>query len=887
VTDDRKSLPIDADSEAVVVTDAAGVVVAANAAACTLLMRTEPEICALGLSRLTSMSGAHDAPISESPSASGQCVVETTLVRGDGTTFLAQLLGATIRDNGWAALTPIILRDLSAQQADQAELAEYRERFGDLLKERATEMREAAARVRLEAEERKHAEAELRASEERFRMLVECSSDLILVVDGQAKVTYCSPSVERLTGYRQDEATGMIVDELVDSADLAQIVELRHAAERLGTATGTLRIHTKSGSLRWFEWSASPRLCDGAVQGSVVNARDVTERVLAEHATQVSEKRYRTLAEASPDMIFVVGSDQRVQYVNGCASERFGCPPGAIVGRSLAELLPDGTRADGISGLSLAFTTGTPWEGETVTIFPAGEAWLQTRLVPLSDDDGRVSAVLGVAHDVTARRLAENALADSERRYRSLFEDSPVAMWEEDHSAVKAHLEGLVASGVSDVAGYLREHPQDYQDCVALVRTLAVNQAAVALCEASSRENLIAREPELYLPGALRGLPNFWEAMLAGGREATYEQAGLTLAGHKLRVIETCTVAPGHEETFDRVFVADLDVTQRRQAEELLAKYQLLATEARDIMVFVRAADGQIVEANAAAEVAYGYSRAELLQLRSQALRGDPNGPSVADHVAAAGEGSVLFETQHRRRDGSLFPVEVSSQGTVTIDGVEVRLSVIRDITERRQNESALARTTARQLATLEAAVSALGAMAELRDPYTAGHQRRVAELSCAIAAELGWSAQRIAALRTGALLHDLGKIVVPAEILAKPGRLSEAEFTLIRQHAASGAEILADIDFDGEVAAMALQHHERLDGSGYPAGLKDEEILPEARVLAVADVVEAMVSHRPYRPALSLESALAEIEQGSGSRYDAEVGAACMRLLREQRFVL
>ena len=194
-------------------------------------------------------------------------------------------------------------------------------------------------------------------------------------------------------------------------------------------------------------------------------------------------------------------------------------------------------------------------------------------------------------------------------------------------------------------------------------------------------------------------------------------------------------------------------------------------------------------------------------------------------------------------------------------------MSVIRDITDRKQTEGELARTTARQLRPWMPAVAALGAMAELRDPYTAGHQRRVAELSCAIAAELGWEPERIATLRTAALLHDLGKIVVPAEILAKPGKLGEAEFALIRQHAAAGAEILADIDFDGDVAGMVLEHHERLDGSGYPAGLRDGAILPEARILAVADVVEAMVSHRPYRPALCLESALSEIEQGSGSR--------------------
>jgi len=125
----------------------------------------------------------------------------------------------------------------------------------------------------------------------------------------------------------------------------------------------------------------------------------------------------------------------------------------------------------------------------------------------------------------------------------------------------------------------------------------------------------------------------------------------------------------------------------------------------------------------------------------------------------------------------------------------------------------------------------------------------------------------------------------VPAEILSKPGRLTDTEFLLIRQHAAAGAEILADIDFGDDIAAIVRQHHERLDGSGYPAGLRDGEIVPAARVLAVADVVEAMVSHRPYRAGLPLEVALAEIEEGSGRRYDPEACAACTRLMREQQF--
>jgi len=207
------------------------------------------------------------------------------------------------------------------------------------------------------------------------------------------------------------------------------------------------------------------------------------------------------------------------------------------------------------------------------------------------------------------------------------------------------------------------------------------------------------------------------------------------------------------------------------------------------------------------------------------------------------------------------------------------------DVTEIRRAEQELASSAERLALTLEGAVTALGATTELRDPYTAGHQRRVAEFACAIARELGWNEQSVASLRIAAVLHDIGKTVVPAEILSKPGRLSEIEMQPIRQHAAAGAEIVGSIGFERNVAEIIHQHHERLDGSGYPDGLRDGEILMGARILAVADVVEAMVSHRPYRPALPIEVALAELKNGCGTLYDAESCEIATKLIRERRF--
>jgi putative nucleotidyltransferase with HDIG domain len=371
------------------------------------------------------------------------------------------------------------------------------------------------------------------------------------------------------------------------------------------------------------------------------------------------------------------------------------------------------------------------------------------------------SVLLGMLMiDQRRRRRAERTLRESEQRYRSLFEDSPVAMWEEDDSAVKAFLESHVAGGDGDVIAYLLDHPEEYSRCVELSRTLDANKAAIRLFEADSRDELLARNSDLYRRESDRGIYRFWAAMLSGERSATFEEANLSLKGQELHVLETCTVVPGHEDTYDRVYIADVDVTERREAEEQIRRH--------------------------------------------------------ADQL-------------HR-----------------TVGG----------------------------------AVLAMSSVVEVRDPYTAGHQRRVAELAVAIAVEMGASEAEVEGLRLAALIHDLGKLVVPAEILAKPGRLTADEFTLIKQHSQAGHDIIRSVEFERPVAEIVLQHHERLDGSGYPRGLSDDGILLESRIIAVADVYEAMVSHRPYRAALPEEDALAELREGAGDRYDAQVVAACLRLL-------
>jgi len=189
--------------------------------------------------------------------------------------------------------------------------------------------------------------------------------------------------------------------------------------------------------------------------------------------------------------------------------------------------------------------------------------------------------------------------------------------------------------------------------------------------------------------------------------------------------------------------------------------------------------------------------------------------------------------------------------------------------------------------AAMEGIITGFSSIVEARDPYTAGHQKRVTRLSVAMAGKMGLEEERITALRMSAMVHDIGKIYVPSEFLNKPGKLSPVEFDIVKAHPVVGRNILKSVDFEWPLSQIVAQHHERMDGSGYPEGLSGEDILLEARTLAVADVVDAISSHRPYRPSLGLEMALKEIDSQQGVLYDPVPVKACLALFREDEFLL
>jgi putative nucleotidyltransferase with HDIG domain len=216
-------------------------------------------------------------------------------------------------------------------------------------------------------------------------------------------------------------------------------------------------------------------------------------------------------------------------------------------------------------------------------------------------------------------------------------------------------------------------------------------------------------------------------------------------------------------------------------------------------------------------------------------------------------------------------------------DLLESRSMVI-DISARKKAEEERSQFAEKLQRSLLQAIRAIALTIETRDPYTAGHQARVAELAVKIGKEIGLDDDDLEGIKLAALIHDIGKISIPAEILSRPGKLEPEMFNLIKTHSRCGYDIISGIEFPWPLVDVVLQHHERMDGSGYPNGLKGDEILFEARILMVADVVEAMASHRPYRPGLGLEKALEEVERGRDSLYDPQVVDACIKVFSDEQ---
>ncbi|MEK7374392.1 MAG: HD domain-containing phosphohydrolase, partial [Thermodesulfobacteriota bacterium] len=337
---------------------------------------------------------------------------------------------------------------------------------------------------------------------------------------------------------------------------------------------------------------------------------------------------------------------------------------------------------------------------------------------------------------------------------------------------------------------------------------------------------------------------------------------------------------------------------ERKQAEEWLLRERsmvdrIMRTSPAGITVADR--EGRIVFANKRAQEILGLSIDKITGLtydspewRITDFDGNPFPMEKLPFAQVISSGNPAYGIRHAITSPDGRRVYLSINGAPIHDekgNISEVVFSIDDITGQRRAEEKIGETIEQLRKSIDDTIRAMAMIVEQRDPYTAGHQERVANLSVTIAQDMNLSKDQISGIRMAGMIHDIGKMNVPAEILSKPTQLSHIELELIKSHAETGYRILETIAFPYPVAKISYQHHERIDGSGYPQGLKGDEISLEARILAVADVVEAMASHRPYRPALGIDAALEEIEKNRGVLYDNTVADACLRLFREKGF--
>lgn len=315
-------------------------------------------------------------------------------------------------------------------------------------------------------------------------------------------------------------------------------------------------------------------------------------------------------------------------------------------------------------------------------------------------------------------------------------------------------------------------------------------------------------------------------------------------------------------------------------------QYRRLFETARDGILLLDFDTGEIEDVNPYLIEMLGFAKTDFLgkQLWEIGAIVDRDA-SIKALAELKREGYIKYDDLPLRRgDGELIHVEFVSN-VYDVGGQRVIQCNVRDVTDRMRAEHELLLVQESFANSINQIVDVLTKMIVARDPYTYQHQRRVADLSVAIAKELELPPDLIEGLKLIALIHDIGKVSVPLEILTKPTALEPYEVELLRSHVRTGYQVVKDVDSKWPIAEGILQHHERLDGSGYPNGIRGDAIILEARIIAVADTVEAMGTNRPYRKSLGLEAALSEIEAGKGLLFDAAVVDACLRLFREKRY--
>jgi len=704
-------------------------------------------------------------------------------------------------------------------------------------------------------------------------------ADVISVLDMNLRFTYVSPSIVGLRGYTAEEVINQTIEEVMTPESLQAVVgvfeeELKREAD-VTADPGRTRIlefqeYRKDGSVIWVENHLSFLRNDKQEPvGFIALSRDISDRKRAEEALKESKERLDLAMAVKNEGIWDWDLNTNATYFDDRYYTMVGYAPGEFTQnfasweeRVHPEDLPEAQSAIAryLNGQSSIFDIEFRFRRRD-----GSWMWIQgLAKVVKSNVDGTPLRIIGTHTDITERKRAELALRESEERFRVAQELSPDGF--------------TILRPIYDA----QERVVDF--------TWVYENATIARLNGTDPKAVVGRRLLELFPGHSGSqFLRAYQLVVESGEHCVFEADYCGESITKPTWFRIAVVPMGGD-----IAILAQDITDRKRAEEALRKseenYRQLFDNSPAGIYQINFRTGKFLKANDVICEYLGCSQEEITSLspydfitqESQKLLLERlNKMAMGDKVPEDPEYEIVDKNGKRRW------LKLNSHNYYDSEGLAGANVVAHDITARKQVEEQLQQTLESLRKAFGAIIQVMVSAVESRDPYTAGHQMRSADLVRAIATEMGFTQDRIEGVRMAGSIHDIGKLSIPAEILSKPTKLSEIEFSLIKEHARKGYEMLKNVESPWPLAEIVHQHHERMDGSGYPQKLKGEEILMEARILAVADVVEAMASHRPYRPGLGINTALDEIEKNRGIFYDKTVADACLRLFREKGFML
>ncbi len=708
-------------------------------------------------------------------------------------------------------------------------------------------------------------ETDPQGSDLEYRVIFETALDGMEIIDAETgRIVLANQAAAKIFGFGSpEEMTGVNPLDCIPIQDRERISRMiaENMFEKDLHEVMELRAVTREGKQIWLSALGVRTEHRGKLAG-LVSFRDITTHKLMKEQLRASAEQNRLLIENASEGIGVI-QDGMVKFINHSLLELTKYSDQEMRSRPFIEFVhPDDQQMAVEHHLMRLGGENVPHICSFRIIDRNGHTkWLEVNAVPFAWE-GR-PAILGFVNDITERKAAEDALRESEKRYRLLAENVSDVLWVTDMDLRLTYL----SPSVMHLLGY------------------------------SAEEAMALKFEEVLTPASSKVGRNALAVALATRKEALLAPQTLEVE-MKRKDGSTVWAESTHRFIWDqdgqpfKVLGVLRDIRERKKAEKALRESEVRfrnLVEATSDWVWEVDRNGVYSYVSPKVSDILGYEDKEVLGKTPFDFMPPEEARRVAKlfgSIVAEERPFAFLENTALHKDGHAVILETNGVPFFDHDGALLGYRGIdRDISERKQVAGLLEESIRKIERTVEASIQSISYTMETRDPYTAGHQRRVTQLACAIGREMGLSDTQIAGIRVAGLVHDIGKISVPTEILSKPGPLTGVEMAMIKAHPKVGYDILKNIEFQWPVAWTTLQHHERMDGSGYPSGISGNEILLEARILAVSDVVEAMSSHRPYRPAIGIDKALDEVSRGGGTLFDPDVVHACLMAFAKSGF--